>query len=107
MFSVEVDGINHHVEFSYDREEPRQKTYCVISADDISPRMAGRRSNLRWVSGEWVRAEGVSECVPPDQFDKNVGRKIALRKALKLSNMTQDQRTRVWEAYFAERNGQY
>ncbi len=53
---------------------------------------------------EYLLADGDAICHPFDQFNKRVGRKIALTRALKLMTskygMTKDFRKFIWEEYF-------
>lgn len=44
---------------------------------------------------------GVAVCSPRDNFSRNVGRKVALTKALQSSHFTKYDRTKVWEEYFS------
>lgn len=59
-------------------------TYCYLLKD---------RESLEVVSGG-------AYCRPPDQFCKATGRRIALTKALKASNLTKEERREVWTEYF-------
>lgn len=106
MFSVSIDGSEHIVEFSYDRGVERERTYCYISTNKTSlPKVFVDKPD--WVTGAWVVGQGEAECVPPDQFEKNVGRKISLRKALESNSFDRDLRELFWEEYFRTRNGNY
>lgn len=46
---------------------------------------------------------GWAWCDPNDNFNRNTGRKIALKRALE--NFDRDVRKQLWEAYFEKRNG--
>jgi hypothetical protein len=41
---------------------------------------------------------GVATCNPKDNFSRSAGRKLAFTRAI--SNLSQPQRKRLWEAYF-------
>lgn len=43
--------------------------------------------------------EGISACHPGDQFNKVIGRKLALARALKDAKLNKAERTAVWDAY--------
>lgn len=43
---------------------------------------------------------GIAACVVGDNFNKEVGRKIALTRALKKAGLPKDVRADVWIAYF-------
>jgi hypothetical protein len=43
---------------------------------------------------------GAAFCVAEDQFNKEIGRRIALTRALSNSKLEKDARRQVWEAYF-------
>lgn len=46
------------------------------------------------------KIKGVSECSPKDQFSKEVGRKIALKRALSSSELlTKDDKKAIWDGY--------
>lgn len=47
---------------------------------------------------------GVAACVVGDNFNKEVGRKIALTRALKKADLPKDVRADVWIAYFNRGN---
>lgn len=49
---------------------------------------------------EVVFAQGESFCSPRDNFNKDHGRKIALKKALAISNFNKSQRKLIWSSYF-------
>lgn len=44
---------------------------------------------------------GEAHLHPNDQYDKRIGRKIALAQALKRSGLTREERRQVWEGLFA------
>lgn len=39
---------------------------------------------------------------PNDQYDKRIGRKLALSRALKNSDLSRDERRQIWEGLFAK-----
>ena len=54
---------------------------------------------------EWLKVHiGTSFCSPKDQFDRSVGRKVALAKTLKQVPSTK-QRLEYWQAYFKWNGG--
>jgi hypothetical protein len=42
---------------------------------------------------------GAAACSPNDQHNKDVGRKIALQRAMEHRGMNKATRTKIWEAY--------
>ena len=57
--------------------------------------------------GRDLIATGMASCHPKDQYDKNVGRKIALSRALKMLTDDRVLRKTYWDAYFAKRKGKW
>lgn len=45
-------------------------------------------------------ASETAVCNPKDRFAKSIGRKTALKKALKQANFTREERKKIWGAYF-------
>jgi hypothetical protein len=45
--------------------------------------------------------QGVAACHPTDNFNKIVGRKLALSRALKNAGLGKAERTKVWESFKA------
>jgi hypothetical protein len=59
-------------------------------------------SIARRVNGGWqFQAGGTTRCSASDQFNKEVGRKLALRRAL--TGWGREARRTVWQAYWRER----
>src|SRR3990167_4374060 len=46
-----------------------------------------------------LKAEGVAKCAAGDNFQKRVGRKIALTRALKKMDLNKTERSMVWLRY--------
>jgi hypothetical protein len=51
-------------------------------------------------NGNSTEYNGVAACIRGDQFSKELGRKIALTRALKEACLKRGTRTAVWRAYF-------
>jgi hypothetical protein len=47
---------------------------------------------------------GYAWCSPKDNFNKETGRKLALKRALDTPKLTKEQRTEIWKAYFEVKN---
>lgn len=79
------DGTEYKITFVYARERYAQRVvYC----------------NLWDRTPAWeVVAKAYSQCHPDDQFCKETGRKVALRRALE--GFDKPFRTAVWQAYHA------
>lgn len=54
-------------------------------------------------SGKVMRFLGSSTLHPGDKFDKEIGRKVSLARALACSGMSRDDRRHVWYAYHHRR----
>ena len=86
--NVDYNGQKFSVRFVHERSGKTCKTLCRI---------------LRKGAFECLLVTyGQAVCGKKDQFEKEIGRKISLERALK----SQDKpfRTAVWEAYFARKN---
>lgn len=64
------------------------KTICKLLDGKVQP------------PDEITYAVGTAVCFKPDNFNKGMGRRIALTKALKSANLDKPARTAVWQAYF-------
>ena len=75
-------------------------TTCVIAKvlqyplEHAEPELAGKRRLIEVASG-------VAHCVPSDQFSKDVGRVIALKRAIKSAGFNSKMRHIIFEAYYA------
>ena len=94
MFDVNYKGQALRVVFSYPQ---RRTTSCRILKSFTN------RAGDKVYS---VVHEGVSNCLSDDQFEKNTGRKTALRNVLN-KHVPRNERVVFWEAYFKERHGTY
>ena len=83
-----------------------ETTYAVKFSRD--PLMAAGSANARTQCSISARGEtvclGISCCHPSDRNDHNIGRKLALRRALDGFPKKAD-RAMVWAAYFDKRHG--
>jgi len=52
-----------------------------------------------------ISRRGVAKCSGRDQFSKNTGRKVSLKRAIK--DFKQWERRKFWEAYAEMRNGNF
>lgn len=91
MFTVNIDGLNYKVDFSYGWEYRGKHTYNRVTYCRITAQ-----------NGDLVE-EASSSCSVKDAFVKNEGRKRALTRLLKACNMPRNNRALVWDAYFAAR----
>ena len=81
------------------RELGRRLTQCEISQVAFSGTSEQAVSDLSYTS------LGIAVCHPNDTFDKALGRKYAVEKALLAADFTYDERAAVWAAYRAEFTG--
>lgn len=65
-------------------------THCEIYTIDEN---GGLKPNVKLI------ADGLAKCALGDNFQKRVGRKIALTRALKKTNLLKAERQKVWIAY--------
>lgn len=81
-----VDGYDVSFERSETFSDGRRATYCFITVQGVP------------------FATGVALCSASDNFDKSIGRKIALDRAAKeLYSNNRDARRALWDAYFRAR----
>ena len=79
MFEVNTpEGL---VKFTFNHIIKCRKTYCLITKDDIA-------------------IGGFAHCSIKDNFNKAMGRKVSLTKALTKSGLSKESRKAVWHAYF-------
>lgn len=71
-------------------QTPKAVTYVRITFEDPE-------------YGQVWSAEGRGICAAMDRFDKEVGRKVAIKMALDNTGLDREDRKRIWEAYFGRR----
>lgn len=79
---------NQAINFMHTRIEDRRATVCQIVSIDSG----GNTS---------VLSEAASMCNPRDNFSKDIGRRLALTKALRKSNYSKSERSLIWQSYFS------
>lgn len=80
MFKVD-DIVGMYFRYTTDEKTGRRQTHCHI-VDDTEEELS----------------HGVAECSKEDQFDKAVGRRLALARAVE--PFTKAERREVWSAYY-------
>ena len=65
-------------------------THCEIYTIDEN---GGLKPHVKLIG------EGLAKCAVGDNFQKRIGRKIALTRALKKTHLTKEQRMQVWMGY--------
>ena len=83
---INVNGIIIYLGFKHktDSKVNKRHTVCYIKPDDIS------RDTI----------VTVAICSPKDNFCKSIGRKVALKKALKETLFNKTERKYIWQEYF-------
>lgn len=89
MFNINVKGYDLRFKFIHMHDEKKNKHSVTCIATDRSD------STVYAISTSW--------CSPKDTFDKNKGRKVALTRLLDYSGFNREERTKIWNAYFAAR----
>lgn len=98
---VNLDGVDHRIRFEYlyvtdllsDTKEP-YATICTIEKGN------GYTIQNSETKREWNKVvEGMTVCSEEDQFDRVVGRKVALTRALK--GLPKEHRKIIWDAYLS------
>lgn len=98
MFTVDINGKSYSVMFERDKRPTRRGTFCFIyRTDGTRPGQDGEPE----YTGQAFPSMTI--CNPKDNFDKNKGRKWALKYALKHRGFNREERTKFWQAYFAAR----
>lgn len=99
MFTVKVrPTLSLDVVFAYNRAGPHGVTYCELYNSDED-----------YQQEQEPLAIDCAVCRPPDNFCKETGRKIALRRALDIAAdpaglaLTKAERELVWRAYLQRR----
>lgn len=81
-----VEGVRYKVAFAYGQHcWDERVTYCFLKEGE----------------GENVVGYGVASCAPGDNFNKVIGRKLALARALKDAGLNKAERTAIWEQFKA------
>ena len=93
MFNVVSEGRDLRVTFSYPN---KGQTYCAVLDRGIESLDGDTNATIHY---------GFAQCNPKEQFEKNKGRKYALRDAL--NSMPRENRDVFWQAYFEVRHGQF
>ena len=74
---------NVRIKFMHFTDVPQKKTTCLIENDE------GK-----------VLTKGTAFLYYKDNFDRAIGRKVALTNALKSLTLSKDERVDVWKAYW-------
>lgn len=88
---ITVEGVSYRITFEHDRHHA-----CTLCA--IEKLREGE--DKRWV--QEILGAGVAACSPHDHFNRAIGRKISLARAIQAAFM-RDRRKVFWEAYWKER----
>jgi hypothetical protein len=76
-----------HIQENLDSENPVRHTQCkILQAEE-------GKEDLGYIS------IGYSRCHPNDNFNKEIGRQLALKKALEDGEFTKEARTHFWNEY--------
>lgn len=87
MFVIDNVRVSFHHDIEQEDGEPvRGSTICLLE----------KKHNDEFEKIGW----GEAICYPKDQFNKAIGRKVALTKALNGFFSDKEFRTRVWNKYF-------
>lgn len=70
---IDVDGQTYNIRFQHDDRHE----WTVAKIDD------------------WI---GLADCSPKDQYNKIVGRKVALSRAMESGDFSKEVRTKIWNA---------
>ncbi len=84
MKSVNLNNQTYRIGFGYNRpaDKSQQETIAFIKNMDTD-----------------VVITGISRCSKRDNFEKEVGRKLALKRALESSPFNKEERSAIWEVY--------
>ena len=101
MFTVEFEGKKIKVKFRHEQKGHGKRfkfyTFCSVSIEDL-------RGNIQ-------EFQGSSQRNPVDRICKNYGKKVALIRAMgeiiKLEILSKEERTKIWEEFFANFYGSY
>lgn len=96
MFQVD----DYQVEFYHCHDPKYDKKNSLLGVALFWTECTIYRGNETFVSG-------VARCHPNDSYNRNIGRKVSLAKALKILTKDRELRKRFWDAYFAARNGKH
>lgn len=99
MFAVEVN--NKVVKFTF---RHTRDCYFKIKPNKIVTDVTSCRMEI----GD-QQFDTLAACLQGDQFNKEKGRKIALKRAMDEAKLDRSERTAIWDAYFnrAERSAFY
>lgn len=94
MIANNIDGHDYRINFSYNEGDHNIRiTNCKIEKV-----VAGGRFD----EGGSVIGTGKAICDSRDRFEKRIGRKMALSRAIK--DLPKSERTSIWSAYFSKTN---
>ena len=72
---------NYFISWSYPKTKKTHQTICVIEVENTEIGIAN------------------AKCMKTDEYNKNLGRKLTLTRALKNANISKKDRTKIWDAY--------
>ena len=78
------------------------KLKCFYDIDKHPIAGKRRKTTIQAIDGEKVLAEGVAVCHSNDNDCKAAGRKVAMRKLMKSSDWSKEQRAAIWNQFFSK-----
>jgi hypothetical protein len=95
MLVTEPSGRTLRVKFWYEREQRTRARYMTGCAITTPVPIAGTSLHV-----DTTVAEGEAYLHPWDNFDRSIGRKLALARALRNAGVPKRTRQLVWDAYW-------
>jgi len=96
MIISNINGNDYRLNFKYDTEDYATRGTVKVTKCNVEVVESGGRFDD---NGKKI-GESVAICDPRDNFDKSVGRKIALQRAL--VEIDKSTRAKIWSAYFTK-----
>ncbi|MFA5154148.1 MAG: hypothetical protein WC554_16480 [Clostridia bacterium] len=72
---------NYRIRWFYPKDKKSQRTVCVLSSE----------------TSELAITE--AKCIKTDEFNKEIGRKLSLSRALQTANVKKEDRSKIWDVY--------
>lgn len=95
MIITNIDGYDYRISFKHDGPGYSPRT-TTCSIEKVT-------AGGRFKDDGQVIATGIASCDSRDNFDKSIGRRLSMKRAMNKSNFSRAERIRIWEAYLDDK----
>lgn len=97
-----AQSVKWRIRFRYGTQRVTDVTTGITKAHRVTRCMITEIPVPKWNAFDSFCGEAV--CSPHDKFDRKIGRKLALTRAIKWAAFSREDRRAAWKAYLERRN---